>query len=93
MSSDDTAIKRREVRKVTMEFTDSYADDGTPGLIVTAKFEPEDIDLDDLTISQKWGQHVLETILSHSTVSEIIDTEVEDSYNLPKKPDPNSQLN
>ena len=93
MEDNDSAIKRREICKVKLEFTDAYNDDGTPGLLIEAVFEPEIKDVDDLTIAQKWGKYVIEAILSNSTTSQIVDTDLEESYSLTKKPDPNSQLN
>ena len=92
-SGKNRAIKNREVRTVTLEFTDAYTDAGEPGLLVDAKFTPEPTDIDDLTVAQKWGKYIIEAILSSSKTSEIIDTDTEDVYSLKKKPDPNSQLN
>lgn len=89
MKSSDDATKRREVRKVEIILEDSYHDDGTPGLLVEMKFLPEIEDADDLTISQRWGQYIIESILSQSTLGAVIDDSSEFlTSNAKKDPDP-----
>lgn len=89
----DDAIKGRTVRKVEIILEDAYNEDGTPGLLVDMKFVPEIEDIDDLTISQRWGQHIIEEILSQSSIGTVIDDAGDSvlSFDKSKDPDPTLQ--